>query len=183
MTRACRTRLTRRPPRGLALPAALLLLLLLALLLAAGQRSAALQWRAAALRATRLQARADARAAADAAQRWLLALALRPATQRGEARQDALPRAWSDAPDPARLPWPRAWSRGIDGCRGACGFRLQALASTDGGSRGAARPARALRIHAYADGPAPAVLQRDVLLLQEASGRPRLLRLGERSLR
>lgn len=169
---------------GLALPAALVVLSLLGLLLAGAQRAAALQWRMAAWLTAGLQTREDARAAAAAALRWLRAggreLTPVDCTRAATPRR---PRVCSDPAPAARPPWAQAWHGGIDGCRGACGFHVQALPALDGADARGERSWLGFRVHAYAAEATPVVLQLDVQLLTAAATAPRLRLLAWRTLR
>jgi type II secretory pathway pseudopilin PulG len=166
----------RQAGRGFALPAALVVLGMLGLLLAGSQRAALLQWRSAGLEAARAQAREDAHAAAAAASRWLLARGHAEAA--GDCTNTA-PRAGAPmvcSGEPA--PWPRAWRRGIDGCRHACGFQIQALPALDGADADGRRSWKGFRIHAHGAGAVHATLRVDVQVLRNASGVPRLRQLA-----
>lgn len=173
----------RPPPRGrptgLALAGALVVVGLLGLLLAASQRAAALHWRGATLEHARVQARADAHAAMAAARQWLLAggYALPARDCTGLPARTAQPGACSSAALADAPPWPGAWDRGIDGCRHACGFHVQAL---DPPQAAGERRGRGFRIQAYAAGPAPARLRLDVAVHAgaDAASEPRLRRLA-----
>lgn len=165
---------------GLALAGALVVLGLLGLLLAGSQRAAALHWRGAALQHARQQARADAHAAMAAARQWLLAGAYAlPASDcmRPRAARATGPRVCSSPAPAGAPPWPGAWDGGIDGCRHACGFHVQALDPPRSAGDG---HGRSFRIQAYAAGPAPARLQLDVVVHAgaDAGATPRLRRLA-----
>ena len=166
----------RQAGRGLALPAALVVLGMLGLLLAGSQRAALLQWRNAALEAARVQALEDANAAATAATRWLLASGHASAARDCTDTQQSAATPMVCRGEPA--PWPRAWRRGIDGCRHACGFQIQALPALDGADADGRRSWRGFRIHAHGAGAVHATLRVDVQVLRDASGVPRLRQLA-----
>lgn len=141
--------------RGLALPGTLLLLVLLAVALAAAQRGAALQWSAARWEGTRLQAREDAWGALRAAQGWVEAQEPKLRVQDcSVARAAAGPRVCAQA---AGAPGDASWTRldpALLRCAQGCAFHVQAL--------GTAEAPAALRLSAWAGGPAQALLQLDV---------------------
>ena len=171
--------------RGLALPAALLLLGMLGLLLAAAQRAALLEWRSAAMRESQVQAREDALAALSAARHWLLARGALQAVQDCEAApRPAAPRLCRQAlRDAARPPWDQGVHGGIDGCVHECGFHIQVLDDPRDAAAAPASQGQALRLSAYARGPATTVLQLDLWLQRRDDAPPRLLRRASRVLR
>lgn len=172
----------RRSSSGIALAAALVVLGLLGILLAAGQRAAALHWRGAALASASLQSREDALAALAAAKQWLLAgghaLPAGDCVRPGN-RARVAPQPCRAAPTGAPEAWPGAWSEGIDGCRAACGFHVQAL---DAAATGPDRE-RAFRIHAHGAGPPRTVLRLDVVVADPPGRAPRLRHVAWRAWR